>query len=197
MKTMFLPLQSDETGCGFMDVTFMMNQSFVYVLMSGDEIIYIGQSKAIGLRTQSHRRDKSFDRVYALPCLPDEAFALEAALIRAVQPKLNVVHAERGRVKGDTELLLRHKILSHESSLLKTAPFEQGFYGHVVICEGSRMGKVGYYDDDDFCDDSLEDLAVVYFGSRDSGYELVSFDSLLSVGDKPLFEIKSAVGAHA
>jgi len=63
----------------------------VYFLVSGNEVVYVGQSKTVFQRIETHRRDRSklFDRVCFIPC--DEAIldVLESLYIHTLRPRLN------------------------------------------------------------------------------------------------------------
>jgi hypothetical protein len=64
----------------------------VYVLLSGDEVTYVGQTTGLAQRLNTHRRGtcneepKKFDRVFALEVLVKDLRAIEAALIRRFNP---------------------------------------------------------------------------------------------------------------
>jgi hypothetical protein len=71
--------QTDPTRCG------------VYVLIRGDNIVYIGQSVRVDLRVAQHRTDRriKFDRVMMLRVPPGDLDAYEGALIRSIRPRRN------------------------------------------------------------------------------------------------------------
>jgi hypothetical protein len=68
--------------------------SGIYLLLQGDEIVYIGQSKCLLNRLASHLRNRphEFDGFHVIECAVEELDSTERALIRKHQPKLNKVH---------------------------------------------------------------------------------------------------------
>jgi len=62
----------------------------VYFLVSGNNIIYIGQTINLRKRLVNHKFDKSFGRVYIINC-PEwrEATLVEHAAIAHIEPPLN------------------------------------------------------------------------------------------------------------
>lgn len=61
----------------------------VYFLVSGDEVIYVGQSRDIASRVETHQRDKDFDAVAYIECDPAELNAVESDYIAQFSPRLN------------------------------------------------------------------------------------------------------------
>jgi hypothetical protein len=62
----------------------------VYLLIHGDNIVYIGSSLNTARRIADHRRNgRPFDRAYVIGTAEDEREALEAILIRSIQPAQN------------------------------------------------------------------------------------------------------------
>lgn len=66
----------------------------IYVLLQGEEAIYVGKSIQVEFRVLHHRlvRGLEFDRVRVCPCEPDELDRLEQEAIRRLLPTLNVQH---------------------------------------------------------------------------------------------------------
>jgi excinuclease UvrABC nuclease subunit len=94
-KGVWAELQCDPVFCG------------VYILLSGDEPVYVGQSIDVLARCRSHvrrRRSKEFDRIVYFACDELDLDPLEAALIIALRPKYNShAYPTRGRRKHITE----------------------------------------------------------------------------------------------
>lgn len=63
--------------------------SGVYFLISGDEIVYVGQSRNVHARIASHMTTKTFDRVAVLRVAPDQLDFVESVYILALKPRLN------------------------------------------------------------------------------------------------------------
>lgn len=60
----------------------------VYLLIAEDEIVYIGQSVDVWSRVAAHAKRFSFDRVIMIDLAREDLRAYEAALIRALNPRL-------------------------------------------------------------------------------------------------------------
>jgi hypothetical protein len=76
----------------------------VYVLMNGDEVVWIGRTTCLPNRVIGHRkRTGDFDRVLFLPLPKEHLAAYEGALIRALLPTKNVNSA--CRVGSDNDVL--------------------------------------------------------------------------------------------
>lgn len=75
----------------FVDMSHLLNRSCVYILLNGDEVIYVGQSIDIGSRVSNHRRSLSmkFDTVKVHFCPPHLMASLELELITKHSPKWN------------------------------------------------------------------------------------------------------------
>ena len=67
---------------------------YVYKLMDGDEVVYVGKTSNPQQRVAQHRVDKAFDRVYISTCDGDVE-TLEADLIGWHRPNYNCVHRNR------------------------------------------------------------------------------------------------------
>lgn len=61
----------------------------VYFLISGDEVVYVGQSKRLRMRVYSHCRDKDFDSVAYCHVYDGKPNNLEALYIAKYNPKYN------------------------------------------------------------------------------------------------------------
>lgn len=68
---------------------------FVYFLMKGDEVIYIGKSKAIDSRVRHHRSQWRFTDALAIEVDAEFASDLEALFIDKFQPKKNKVYTNK------------------------------------------------------------------------------------------------------
>ena len=66
----------------------------VYVLLRGDEAIYVGQSVQVEFRILHHQlvRGLDFDRVLVAECDPEDLGRREVEAIRRFLPTLNVLH---------------------------------------------------------------------------------------------------------
>lgn len=71
--------------------------SGVYFLVRDGKVIYVGQSRKLAIRLETHARWKVFDRLYWIPCEIDGLNALESAYIRAFWPIENRDHTSRKR----------------------------------------------------------------------------------------------------
>ena len=60
---------------------------YVYKLMDGDEVVYVGKTANPQQRVTQHRADKKFDRVFVSQCI--EADRVEKELIGHYKPKYN------------------------------------------------------------------------------------------------------------
>lgn len=67
-----------------------VNGDFVYLLLKGDDVVYVGQSINYTARIASHKHDKDFDSFDLVPVSPHEDLNLiEFAYIAKFQPKHN------------------------------------------------------------------------------------------------------------
>lgn len=62
----------------------------VYFLVSGAEVVYVGQSVDVMLRVANHAGDKFFDGAFFIPLDAQELDAVEGAFIRALRPQRNL-----------------------------------------------------------------------------------------------------------
>jgi len=67
----------------------------VYFLLSGEEIVYVGQSSRLHERLSVHRqrKDMQWNSYFSIECQDVDARSLEAAYIAALSPKYNLQHA--------------------------------------------------------------------------------------------------------
>lgn len=80
---------SDLLGKYGVDITkAIQTSSGVYLLYSGGELLYVGQSVNVYARVPQHR-DKSYDRVMFVPCAKEVLDVVESVLIVVLSPKLN------------------------------------------------------------------------------------------------------------
>lgn len=64
--------------------------AWVYFLILGEEVVYVGQSTALPTRIGQHAiSTKAFDRVLAVRVRPEDLNRCEAAAIYALQPRYN------------------------------------------------------------------------------------------------------------
>lgn len=63
----------------------------VYLLFSGEQIVYVGKSINVVPRIFQHKREgqKVFDKAYFLPCHASKLDEIEGSLIYAFRPKYN------------------------------------------------------------------------------------------------------------
>lgn len=84
----------------------------VYMLMQGDVIQYIGQSKDVDTRIAAHRTvgDFPFDSVKVSVLPASELNDTERALIEKHQPPFNSIHTPRQRVRNGSEKKMRSTV---------------------------------------------------------------------------------------
>lgn len=78
----------------FEDVTHLFNRSCgIYVLLDGDAVCYVGQSRDVVYRVNIHRRDMrfKFNKVLVRYCEPHQLDRLETELIKQYKPLFNKV----------------------------------------------------------------------------------------------------------
>ena len=71
--------------------------SGVYFLLSGNEVIYVGQAANVYARIGQHK-DKQFDRYAFVSCPTGALDVLESLYIHCLRPKLNGNHPAGGKV---------------------------------------------------------------------------------------------------
>jgi excinuclease UvrABC nuclease subunit len=64
--------------------------SYVYFLLDGDEIVYVGNSKHLHSRVKTHLTNKSFDAVKYIVTDPFFGAKIERLLIAYFKPKYNL-----------------------------------------------------------------------------------------------------------
>lgn len=74
--------------------------SGIYFLISGNEIIYVGQSRNILYRVGYHSRSIAFDAYSVLPCPPGNLTDLERKMIKKFNPRLNINNRDYPRDIG-------------------------------------------------------------------------------------------------
>jgi len=68
------------------------NAPGIYVLLNGEEILYVGQSVNVIKRIYEHTISRSsFNRFHFIPCPKDKLDAMERAYISALSPRLNQI----------------------------------------------------------------------------------------------------------
>ena len=77
------------------------NLSGIYFLISGDEVVYVGQSVNIYSRIQEHSKLKQFERYAYIHCSVEMLDKLESLYIHFLQPKLNGnINSSDGKIKN-------------------------------------------------------------------------------------------------
>jgi hypothetical protein len=93
---------------GFFDFSVLMHCA-VYALLRKGTVVYIGQSRSVGERLQTHCRKRkggakkvgftkkipvgfAFDAIWVRPCMMGELDELERMMIRKYEPKYNQRH---------------------------------------------------------------------------------------------------------
>lgn len=60
-------------------------------------------------------------------------------------------------------------------------------YGGVLVTKGEHKGKIGYYDDDDYCCETDQSMAIVYFDEPFKGeYYLIPHEFLTQAKSEKL-----------
>lgn len=62
---------------------------FIYFLIDGEEVVYVGQTTKGLSRIEVHRRNKKFDKVYAILCEEEDLDYCENTYILKYAPKYN------------------------------------------------------------------------------------------------------------
>jgi len=95
------PIRSFEGRlCEF---THFHEQSCIYFLLKGDEVVYVGQSIKLGARVLAHRDEKDFDRVLFMEVPLADLGSVELRLIGELKPRLNVLgNSTAGKVREIT-----------------------------------------------------------------------------------------------
>lgn len=88
--------------------------AFIYILVNKEEVIYVGQTKAVFNRVSTHLQDKVFDKVHIKPIKGDNHF-LEAFLIFQLKPKLNYSIPSNERFICINHLAINDRSLNGES----------------------------------------------------------------------------------
>jgi hypothetical protein len=89
--------------------------SGVYFLCLDGDVVYVGQSIAVGVRVGSHAGSKPCDRIFALPVPPSELDAVEGAFIRILKPRLNMHPGPReDRPDRETLKMIGFEVRGHE-----------------------------------------------------------------------------------
>jgi len=78
----------------------MLENSFVYFLCLGNEVVYVGQTKSGLYRLFSHR-NKEYNCVKILPCAESQLDDLEKFYIRKYKPKYNIMYNELSYIEVD------------------------------------------------------------------------------------------------
>jgi hypothetical protein len=158
-------LQNVKSGPAI-DLTSILNGSFVYLLLQNNEVVYVGQTNSVGSRVSSHSRDKEFDRVSAIPVSKEQRLALESALIRILKPKYNKTIREKPTPE-DFTLVESFDLVFDGVTLSPAIDVEVGDYGMVMVRRSpvwddqEFSGKIGYYDDDEWVHLCADDIAKI------------------------------------
>ena len=62
----------------------------VYFLIDNDDVVYVGQSRSLASRIETHQKNKIFNRSVYLPCPEENLNDVESSLIRKLRPKYNL-----------------------------------------------------------------------------------------------------------
>lgn len=76
------------------------NGSYVYFLLSNDEVVYVGQTVNLCGRLCGHVKDKVFDYVYYTNVSPENRLIFESMNINYYQPRYNQVSLTRQEIFG-------------------------------------------------------------------------------------------------
>lgn len=63
--------------------------SGVYFLITGDRVVYVGQSSNVYRRVMDHRLAMKFERWHYVPCAEHQREEIEAGYIKALNPMFN------------------------------------------------------------------------------------------------------------
>jgi hypothetical protein len=97
-----LAVIADRLSLDLTPVSVIRDVVGVYVLMAGDEAVYVGQSKRVlsRLSWQFRRFAGRFDRVLIAEVALSELDRVEAELINGLYPKFNVIYPVMSRFDG-------------------------------------------------------------------------------------------------
>lgn len=84
------PVPAPPPGIGHLQ-PFRLPRAGVYLLLKGDQVVYVGSSTNVVQRLAQHD-DKEFDSVALVECSEGDRLAVERAYIRANKPPLNTAH---------------------------------------------------------------------------------------------------------
>lgn len=109
-------------------------QHCVYLLMLSDEIVYAGKTTSLSRRVLEHARlGKEFDSVLHHNVDSDEAASvLELAIIKHIEPVLNVHSTKRHGVKGNE---------THRRMRAKTKKIAESRYENAIEILNLPLGK--------------------------------------------------------
>lgn len=68
----------------------ILNSGAIYFLIKNNEIVYVGQSKNLGMRLDSHIKSKDFDSFFFIMVDESELNATEYAYVMKFSPALNM-----------------------------------------------------------------------------------------------------------
>lgn len=71
------------------------NSAFIYFLIDGDEVVYVGQTKKIHNRVLEHKKDKKFTRINWIQVIKNELDIVESYYILLLKPKYNKTMGNR------------------------------------------------------------------------------------------------------
>jgi len=100
-----LDLADEDPLSDFSDASFLM-LSVLYCLLLNGTPVYVGRSTNILARLLKHRQsgEIDFNQVLYRQCSRDLAPALEAELIRALRPAMNIASAQKVKRLSRTEI---------------------------------------------------------------------------------------------
>ena len=130
-----------------------IKKCFIYFLLQGNEVVYVGQTRAGLSRPYSHT-DKEFDTIKLIPCSLDELDFLEDKFISKYLPKYNKarnhnvvysLHRAKEIIQLDYDYpKFNLRKLREALSALKIIPFNDGFKGYECITV-DQFCKVHHY----------------------------------------------------
>ena len=82
-------LKQDSPINGFNVVTFRSNESGVYLLLRGNEVVYVGQSKCVCQRVSAHVGEKEFDNAVYVKVVASRLLEIERQWINKFNPVYN------------------------------------------------------------------------------------------------------------
>lgn len=122
----------------------------VYFLFLNEELVYIGSSKHIMYRLQTHLRNKEFDCFTYIETKPEDRLPLEEAYIDKFEPRLNknlILFGYRSEnwIRGRLKILGRRDLTNNLKKILKQYSILRNKHGHYSVSEFNTKLKVDLY----------------------------------------------------